>query len=289
MHERTIGTRQVGAIGLGTAGLSILPERPDADEGVRIIHAALDAGVTLFDTATCYVPGHLEQGYGEALIVRALREAGRGTDEVIVASKAGLERTSSVRFADDFTTDTRPETIRAHCETSLKSLGVERIGLYQLHSPDDKVPLAETMGAFRELQDEGKIDLVGISNVDLEQLEVARAEVEIASVQNRFSPGFREGIDVLHRCAELGIAFLPYSPLGGLGQRAKDMPNDNPAFVEVAAERQVSPHQVALAWELSLADVVIPIPSSTRPETIRDSARAADLELSADELSRLGS
>jgi aryl-alcohol dehydrogenase-like predicted oxidoreductase len=286
LRRRRVGTRDVGPIGFGEAGLSVL-DPPTVEQSELVIQAAYDAGVTLFDTATCYVPSHDEQGYGERLIAGALRKHGVDLDEVVIASKAGIERVSTVDFATDFVADGSPATIRRHCEATLRALETERIDLYLLHSPDPKVPLTETMGAFGELRDEGKIDLVGMCNVSVEQLDEVRAVVEIDCVQNKFSPAYPEGVDVIARCAELGVAFLAYSPLGGLGDRAKALPGDMPVLAEIAAERGVSPHRIALAWELALAPVVIPLVGARRVETISDSAQAADIDLSADELTRL--
>ena len=284
MRYRSIGDREVSAIGLGAAGLTVADPLPP-EEVVRVVQMAADAGITLVDTATCYIPSHEVQGYAEELIGRALRE--RGTEGVMVASKAGIERTSTVDFWKDFTEGARPETIVRQCETSLRALGSERIDLYQLHTPDPEIPIEETMGAFRELRDAGKIDLVGLCNVDLDQLDRALTVVEIASVQNKFSPVARESAPMIEACEERGIAFLPYSPLGGLGQRAIDMPAQAPAFARVAEARGVSPHRVALAWELARSPVVIPLPGARRQATIDDCAAAVELELEPDELELL--
>jgi aryl-alcohol dehydrogenase-like predicted oxidoreductase len=182
--------------------------------------------------------------------------------------------------------DGRPEYLRSACEASLKALGVDAIGLYQYHRPDPEVPYAESVGALRELQEEGKIQLAGISNASVEQIREAMSVLPLASVQNEFSPRFRSSEDTLAFCDERGIAFLPWSPLGGIG-KAKELGPSHSAFADVADERGLSPHQVALAWELAKAPVVIPIPGASRPETILDSLLAADLELTPDELARL--
>ena len=280
--DRRIGGRRVSAIGFGEAGLSVAA-RPSDEAGCAVLAAAYDAGITLFDTATCYVPSADAQGHGERLLASAL--AGRG--DVVVASKAGIERTASVDFATDFSHDARPATVRRQCEASLRALGAERIDLYQLHRPDPNVPLAETMGAFAELRTEGKIDLVGLCNVTAAELEQALAIVDVASVQNSFSLANRESADLAQRCHELGIAFLAYSPLGGLGDRARSLPQRVPSLQTVASARGVSPHRVALAWLLAQGPHVIPLVGARRIETIRDSATAASLELTQDELETL--
>ena len=287
MESRKIGHYEVGVVGFGAAGLSV-PVAGPIEESLPVLLAALDAGMTLIDTAACYVPSHLQPGHNEAVIAKALSEWGGDADSVLVATKGGLTRINDVDIATDFRADARPEAIRRDCDVSLRALGVERIGLYQLHAPDADVPLEETMGAFAELQQAGKVDLVGLSNVSLEQLDSIRQIVDVASVQNRFSPAHREHLDVVKGCAERGIAFLAYSPLGGLGQRARELPDVNPAFAEIAALRGVSPHQVALAWELTVSPTLIPIPGSRRMETALDSAAAAALRLTDNELALLG-
>jgi len=166
---------------------------------------------------------------------------------------------------------------------------VDAIGLYQLHRPDPEVPYAESVGALKELLDAGKIRMAGISNASIEQIDIARGVLgdgNLASVQNQFSPAFRSSEPELEYCAALGIAFLPWSPLGGIGSAA-ELGTRHAAFQQVADARSVSPQQVTLAWMLAKAPVVIPIPGASRPESSTDSARAADLELSAAELSQL--
>ena len=198
------------------------------------------------------------------------------------ATRARLQEATGGRWE----VDGRPEHLRQACEASLRALGVEAIGLYQLHRPDPKVPFAESVGALAELKAAGKVRLVGLSNVSVDQINQARQLVEVASVQNEFSPRFRRSEGELVFCAAQRIAFLPWSPLGGIG-RGRDLGGRHRAFAEVADAHGVSPQQVALAWELAKAPVVIPIPGASRPETITDSLAAAGLRLSDDELSRL--
>jgi aryl-alcohol dehydrogenase-like predicted oxidoreductase len=166
---------------------------------------------------------------------------------------------------------------------------VEAIGLYQHHRPDPKVPYADSIGAVKELLDEGKVLMVGISNANIAQIDQARSilgEGNLVSVQNQFSPSFRSSEGELEHCGELGIAFLPYSPFGGIGN-ADSLRKDHPAFVSVANDHGTSVHQVVLAWILAKGDHVIPIPGASRPASARDCAQAADLKLSDEELSRL--
>ena len=256
--------------------------RPDEPQAIRTIHAALDAGITLIDTADAYCLNGEETGHNERLIAKALRQWNGSGDSVLVATKGGHVRDS----AGSWLVDGRPEHLRAACEASLAALGVDAIGLYQHHRPDPAVPYAESIGALRELQQEGKVRLVGISNADAGQIDDACATADIASVQNQLSPRFRSSEPELERCADLGVAFLPWSPLGGIG-RASGLGDRHAPFREVARGRGVSPQQVCLAWMLAKAPVVIPIPGSSRPETILDSAGAADLDLTAEEMAAL--
>jgi aryl-alcohol dehydrogenase-like predicted oxidoreductase len=283
MRDRHIGDVRVSAIGLGAMPMSV-EGRPDEQRSIATIHAALDTGVTLIDTADAYHRDATDAGHNETLIARALAGYGGDTSGVLVATKGG-----HVRPGDgSWTLDGSPEHLKRACEASLKRLGVEAIGLYQFHRPDPDVPYAESVGALRDLLDEGKIRLAGISNADPEQIRLADDILggRLASVQNQFSPAFRSSEPELRLCAELGVAFLPWSPLGGI-PKAADLGSRFAAFAEVATARGVSPQRVCLAWMLAKAPEVIPIPGASRPETIRDSVAAVDLELSSDELGRL--
>jgi aryl-alcohol dehydrogenase-like predicted oxidoreductase len=281
MRTRSIAGTEVGAIGLGGMPMS-LKGRPPVEQAVATIHAALDAGITCIDTADAYCENDADTGHNERLIAEALRSWGGPRDDVLVATKGGHARDAGGAWL----VDGRPEHLRRACDASLAALGVDVIDLYQFHRPDPKVPFAESIGAMAELRDAGKIRLVGVSNVDLDQLEEASAIVPLASVQNQFSPAFRSSDDELAWCAARGIAFLPWSPLGGMGGAAR-LADRFPVFADVAANHGVSPQRVALAWELAQAEVVIPIPGASRPATIVDSAAAVDLQLSVDELSAL--
>jgi aryl-alcohol dehydrogenase-like predicted oxidoreductase len=283
MQTRRIGDIQVSAIGLGGMPMSI-ERRPDEQRSVATIHAALDAGVTIIDTADAYHLHADEVGHNESLIARALASYGGDRSDVLVATKGGHLRPGD----GSWTVDGSPAHLKRAADESLKRLGVEAIGLYQHHRPDPNVPYAESIGAIRDLLDEGKIRYAGISNADPEQIRLANDILggRLVSVQNQFSPAFRSSEPELELCAELGIAFLPWSPLGGI-LRAGELGSRFAAFAEVASAHQVSPQQVTLAWLLAKAPVVIPIPGSSRPETIRDSVRAAELTLSGDELTRL--
>jgi aryl-alcohol dehydrogenase-like predicted oxidoreductase len=274
-RSRRLADTDVFPIGLGAMPMA-LSGRPPEEQSIRAIHAALDAGVNLIDTADAYCTDEDEVGHNERLIAKALK--GR-RDGVIVATKAG-----HIRPGGAWELDGRPEHVRAACEASLKALDTDCIDLYQYHRPDPNVPYAETVGAFKDLQDEGKVRWIGLSNCTVDQLEEALGIAEIVSVQNQLSLEFTSPLakGEVDACTERGIAFLPWSPLGGIG-KSESTGRVDP--VRAAAEAHgVSPQQVALAWLLSLGPTVIPIPGASRPESITDSARAAELELSREQL-----
>jgi aryl-alcohol dehydrogenase-like predicted oxidoreductase len=280
-QTRKLGDADVFPIGLGGMPMS-LSSRPPEEQSIRTIHAALDAGVNFIDTADAYSADASDFGHNERLIAKALD--GR-RDGVIIATKGGHTRTAD----GDWEKDGRPEYIKRACEASLKALDTDRIDLYQYHRPDPNVPYAETIGAFKELQDEGKVRWVGISNADTAQIEEARSIVEIVSVQNQLSLEYGSPIDKgeVELCERNGIAFLPWSPFGGIS-KAADAPGTHDPVREAAEAHGVSPQQVVLAWLLALSPVMIPIPGASRPESITDSAKAVDLELSHEELQAIG-
>ncbi|PAZ10060.1 aldo/keto reductase [Streptomyces sp. SA15] len=282
MHTRRIGDIEVSAIGLGAMPMSI-EGRPDEARSLATVHAALDAGLTLIDTADAYHMGADEVGHNETLIAKALATHDRGQD-VLVATKGGHLRPGD----GSWTLDGSPGHLKEACEASLRRLGVEAIGLYQFHRPDPKVPYAESVGAIRDLLDEGKIRMAGISNADPEQIGQANEILggRLVAVQNQFSPAFRSSEPELRLCDELGIAFLPWSPLGGIS-RAGELGSAHAPFARIAAAHGVSPQRVCLAWMLAKSPVVVPIPGASRPETIRDSSAAADLVLTPEEVAEL--
>jgi aryl-alcohol dehydrogenase-like predicted oxidoreductase len=273
----------VSEIGLGGMPISI-EGRPDEARSVATIHAALEAGVTLIDTADAYHRDADEVGHNETLIARALASYGGDTSHVLVATKGGHLRPGD----GSWTLDGRPEYLKQAAKASAKRLRVDAIGLYQFHRPDPEVDYADSVGAIRDLLDEGVIRMAGISNADVEQIRLSQEILggRLVSVQNQFSPAFRSSLPELELCAELGIAFLPWSPLGGIS-RASSLGGNGAAFERIAADLGVSPQRVALAWQLALAPVVIPIPGASRPESIRDSVRASELTLTDDQIKEL--
>ena len=277
----TVGRVSVGAIGLGAMPLSTKEPRPSPTDAEAVVHAALDSGMTLIDTADAYAYDEAEFGHNEQLVADALRSYGRV--DVLVATKGGHTRQGT-----DWGLDGSPSYLRRACEASLRRLHVDAIGLYQLHRPDPATPWEESMGALRSLFDDGLVRMVGVSNANIEQIDVARQIVgdALVSVQNQFSPGYRSSAVELQHCAKHGLAWLPWSPFGGV-PAAGSLDAAAPAFAEVAEELGVSVYRVTLAWHLAQADVVIPIPGATRPASVVDSAAAADLTLTTDQLHRL--
>ncbi|GAB2664879.1 aldo/keto reductase [Kribbella swartbergensis] len=280
---RRIGDVEVSAIGLGAMPMSI-EGRPDEARSIATIHAALDAGITLIDTADAYHLTATDVGHNETLIAKALASYGGDTSGVFVATKGGHLRPGD----GSWTLNGSPEYLEQAADASLKRLGVDAIGLYQFHRPDPKTPYEESIGAIRDLLDAGKIRMAGISNANPAQIRQANEILggRLVSVQNQFSPAFRSSEPELELCDQLGIAFLPWSPLGGISN-AGELGSKHPAFHQLASQLGVSPQRVTLAWMLAKSPYVIPIPGSSRPETILDSYAAIDLELTPEQIATL--
>jgi aryl-alcohol dehydrogenase-like predicted oxidoreductase len=287
MQTRKLGPFVVSAIGLGAMPMSMNSDNklPDEDQAIRTIHAALDAGVTFIDTADIYSPSWDTMGHNELIVGKAVKSYGGDTSDVVIGTKGGITRSEGEQWGRDGSL----EYLRSAVQKSLTNLGVDVIDLYQWHRPDRWKVYGDVIGHFKTLQDEGLIRTIGISNANVEEIQVAidvLGEASLVSVQNEFSPRFRSSQDELEFCDQHGIAFLPWSPLGGTGGGAREVGNTFAAFAEIAADHGVSPQQVVLAWELSLSEHVIPIPGARRPESITDSAKAVDHVLSEDELAR---
>jgi aryl-alcohol dehydrogenase-like predicted oxidoreductase len=282
----SVGRTEVGAIGLGLMTFDQTGTQP-REQLAATVRAALDAGITLFDTADAYGPGDDlgagAQGENEMLIAGLLDELGV-RDRVLLATKGGHVRTDEGLWE----VDSRPEHLRRAVDDSLGRLGVEQIALWQHHRPDPDVAYEDVVGTLQEIHATGKVRMVGLSNADADQIRLAHKVLghALVSVQNQFSPAFRSSRPEIHLCEELGLAFLPWSPLGGLSD-AKELAEKHPAFAGVADRRGVSAQQVALAWELAQSPVVIPIPGAKRPASVTDSAAAADLELTDEEIAEL--
>jgi len=280
VHQRRIGDLTVSAIGLGGMPMSVRSTNDD-DLSRETIRAAVDHGVTFIDTADAYSRDESEFGHNEVLIADALREI--GADHVLVATKGGHRRQGTA-----WTLDGRPEYLREACEASIRRMGVEQIGLYQHHRPDPRVAYEDSIGGLKALLDDGLIARAGISNANPEQIRQAHAILGdgLVSVQNQYSPSFRSSEPEIDVCDELGLAFLPWSPLGGM-RSAGGLGDEYAAFGSVAAKHGVSPQQVAIAWELARSENVIPIPGASRPQSVTDSTAAVHLSLDDQDVAAL--
>jgi aryl-alcohol dehydrogenase-like predicted oxidoreductase len=279
LTDETAGTLSLGGelrvrrLGFGAmriTGDGIWGPPADHDGAIATLRRAVELGVNLIDTADSYGPN-----VSEELIAEALHPY---PEDLVIATKGGLTRTGPGRWP----ADGRPEHLREACEGSLRRLRVDRIDLYQLHRPDPKVPYEESVGAIKELRDEGQVRLVGVSNVSVEQLETAREIVPVASVQNRFNLTDRGSEDVLERCAELGIAFIPWFPLS-----AGSLADPGGPLDEIARRHEATPSQIAIAWLLARSEVMLPIPGTSTVEHLEQNVAAAGIELSDEEIAEL--
>jgi pyridoxine 4-dehydrogenase len=263
-----IGDLVVSRLGFGAmriTGRGVWGPPANREDAVRLLRRAVDLGVNFIDTADSYGPG-----VSEELIAEALAPYGDG---LVIATKGGLTRPGP----GEWRRDGRPEHLRAACEASLKRLRVNRIDLYQLHSPDPRVPLEESIGALVDLQRAGKIRYIGVSNVDASELAAARRGATIVSVQNRYNLADRSSDPVLTACARDGLAFLPWFPLSA----GSDATSANRALAEVAARHSATPAQVAIAWLLARSPVMLPIPGTSSLIHLEENLQAARLQLSA--------
>jgi aryl-alcohol dehydrogenase-like predicted oxidoreductase len=284
-ERREIAGFQVHPVVQGAAGawaFGFDGERDD-DAAVGVIHSALDCGLTMFDTARVYTRAD-HPGYSEAIIAQALATHPDGRS-VVITTKGG-----SYRDGAEFKADARPDALRRHCELSLELLQLESIDLYQLHGPDPAVPYRDSITALARLRDEGLIRHIGVNSLTVEQLREAMDCAPIASVQNAFGPFEQRHRPLFDHCRDLGLPFLAFSVLRGVDEgplAGRSLSAAFPLAHAVARERGVSIERLALAWVLALAPTALVITGASRPETIRDSALAAGLELTADELGRL--
>ena len=276
METFTIGgDMEVHRLGFGAmriTGDGIWGPPDDPEEAKRLLRRVVELGIDFIDTADSYGPEVSENLIGEALHPYP--------DGLVVATKGGLRRTGPGQWPRD----ARPERLKECCEASLRRLKLDRIDLYQLHSPDPKVPLEDSVGALKELQDEGKIRHVGVSNVTVDQLERARAIVEVVTVQNEYNLEERESEDVLDHCEREGIGFIPWFPLA-VGRLAEP----GGPLDKIAAAHDAAPGQVALAWLLARSPVMLPIPGTSSMEHLEENLAATRIELSDDEVREIGS
>jgi aryl-alcohol dehydrogenase-like predicted oxidoreductase len=258
------GEVTVNRLGFGAmriTGDGIWGEPPDRDAALRVLKRATELGVNLIDTADSYGPE-----VSENLIAEALHPY----DGVTIATKGGFKRSGPSQWQPDG----RPEHLRSACEASLRRLRVDHIDLYQMHVPDPGVPYEESIGAIAELREEGKVRLVGVSNVNTEQLDTAQGIVPIVTVQNHFNVAYRKSESVLDACTERGIGFIPWFPLN-TGQLAQP----GGPLDEAAKRHRASPSQIALAWLLARSPVMLPIPGTGSVEHLEENMAAAELEL----------
>jgi aryl-alcohol dehydrogenase-like predicted oxidoreductase len=283
---RNLGPYTTTAVGLGEMPLTI-EGKPDLEQAIETIHAALDAGCRHIDTAWAYYESGGEEQTGEKLVHQALQSWSGPRQDVLVATKVGHFR----NFTDGRPTwdvDGSPENLIRRGKESAKALGVDSIDLLYFHRPDPKVPYEQSIEAMKQLVDEGVAKTIGISNASIDQIDIALGILgdDLVAVQNQYSPVFRESEDTLAYTAEKGLAFVCWSPLGGFRKAKDDTVFE--AFRQVARQHEVSYQQVVLAWELSKGRHVFVIPGAHRPATILDSLQAGELELTIDELAKLG-
>jgi pyridoxine 4-dehydrogenase len=280
MEQRALDTFRLGGdlevrrLGFGAmriTGRGIWGPPDDPEGAKRLLRRVVELGVNLIDTADSYGPE-----VSENLIAEALHPY---PDDLVIATKAGLRRTGPGQWPPD----ARPERIKACCDGSLQRLRLDRIDVYQLHRPDPKVPIEESLGAMRELQQQGKVRHIGVSNVSTEQLDRARAVVDVVSVQNRYNLLDRRSEDVLEVCEPDGLAFIPWFPLA-----TGDLAKPGGPVDAIARAHDATPAQVALAWLLQRSPVMLPIPGTSSIEHFEEDLAAAELELSDEEKASLG-
>lgn len=280
--KREIGGTGISVFPIGLGGMPLsIENRPGEDAAIRVLHAAWDAGVELVDTANVYCLDDDDLGHGERLVRKALKQYGPA--EVYVATKGGMRRPGG-----GWEVDASPEHLKRSCEQSLKDLDVDAIFLYQLHAPDTRVPFEDSVGALADLQADGKIRHIGISNVSAEQVLKALDVVRIETVQNRANPFWKKdylSTGVIDLCREHKLSYLPYSTVGG-HRRHRDAAADE-VLASIAEERHTTPYHVILSWHLAQSPQVIPIPGASKPETIRSSVEALDLDLNGWEFQRI--
>jgi len=267
------GDLPVVRLGFGAmriTGDGVWGEPANRDEAVRVLRRAVELGVNFIDTADSYGPG-----VSEEIIAEALYPYPAG---LVIATKGGYLR----RGPNQWVENGNPEHLRFACESSLRRLRLDRIDLYQLHRIDSKVPAGDQIGVLKDLQKEGKIKHIGLSEVSKSQARYARTMVEIVSVQNRYSVTDRGSEDVLEYCEQEKIAFIPWFPLAA-GRVSK---TDSP-IREVASQLGATPSQVALAWLLARSPVMLPIPGTSRVDHLEENVAASGLKISARELQEL--
>jgi pyridoxine 4-dehydrogenase len=269
------GDLEVRRLGFGAmriTGNGIWGPPADPEAARRLLRRVVELGVNLIDTADSYGPEVSENLIAEALYPYPA--------DLVIATKAGLRRTGP----GEWPRDARPERIKECCEGSLRRLRLERIDLYQLHAPDPEVPLAESLSALRELQEQGKVRHIGVSNVSAGDLAQARELVEVVTVQNRYNVAERDSEGVLEACERGGIGFIPWFPLATGRLARKGGPLE-----QIATRRGATPGQVALAWLLRRSPVMLPIPGTSSVEHLEENVAGARLRLTDEEFDDIAS
>jgi pyridoxine 4-dehydrogenase len=262
--------RRLGYGAMRITGDGIWGPPDDPENAKAVLRRVVELGVNLIDTADSYGPE-----VSENLIAEALHPY---PDGLVIATKGGLRRTGP----GEWPRDAHPDRLRECIDGSLRRLRVDRIDVYQLHAPDPKVPLEDSLGALKEAQDQGKIRHIGVSNVSVEELERARAAVDVVTVQNRYNLVDRNSDDVLDACHAAGIGFIPWFPLA-----KGDLARPGGPLDELSRTHDATPSQLAIAWLLARSPVVLPIPGTASLQHLEENVAAADLELDARELERL--
>jgi len=274
MDTFTIGgdleVRRLGFGAMRITGKGIWGPPHDPEEAKRVLRRVVELDVNLIDTADSYGPEVSENLIAEALYPYP--------DGLVIATKGGLRRTGP----GEWPRDARPERLKECCEASLRRLRLERIDLYQLHSPDPKVPLEDSLGALRDLQDEGKIRHIGVSNVSAEQLDRAQAVVDVVTVQNRYNLVDRSSEDVLEACERAGLGFIPWFPLA-----TGDLARPGGPVDELASAHEATPGQLALAWLLARSPVMLPIPGTASIDHLEENVAGQRISLDGEDLERL--
>src|SRR5260221_4315987 len=268
-----IGDLSIHRLGFGAmrlTGKGIWGEPQDRKEAIRVLRRAVELGINFIDTADSYGPGVSERLIAEALYPYPA--------DLVIATKAGLERPGP----NQWTENGRPEHLRSACEGSLRRLRLDRIDLYQLHRIDPKVPAEDQLGTLKDLQSQGKIKHIGLSEVTVRQIQHARTIVPIMSVQNRYSVTDRGSEDVLEYCEKEKMGFIPWFPLAAGRVSRSESP-----IARMAARWKATPSQVALAWLLARSSVMLPIPGTSRVEHLEENVAAAELEIDANKMQEL--
>jgi aryl-alcohol dehydrogenase-like predicted oxidoreductase len=299
--KRTLGPFEITPVGLGCMPLSMATDRnkwilDDREHAIGVIHAALDAGVQLLDTADIYAPAWNAMGHNERIVGEAFRTWG-GTKEakakVVIATKGGITRAPGDNWWGVPGRNASQHYLYRAVEASAAKMGLSKIPLWQHHRLDTSITFEEQLENVLSLKEHGYVEAIGLSNVNAEQLRRAikiggtPKQGGVISVQNEFSPRYRLSADVIDICTEYGIAFLPWSPLGGGSNFEKIATGEFGVFDRIAAEKGVSAYALTIAWHLNQFPTSIPIPGASKAASILDSLSGASIELSAQEIAEL--